>query len=128
MRKVYIPIYLIEWSDVRPYVLMAAHGLRVGAQYTWIGLCILAQWGLIAAQWGWKGLKELARLTLIGMGFLWVGLQWLGRYFMDIVINLFTVSNPRHNEDDYEDDEDEDDEDATEEPQIRRASGFFEED
>lgn len=98
MRKVYIPVYLIEWSDIRPYALMAAHGLTVAGHYAMVGLTIFGIYLGKFLQALWIFLKKLLRLLLRGSIML-VKALWRG------VERLFTVSNPTV-EDDEEDDDD----------------------
>lgn len=107
MRKVYLPVYLIEWSDVRPYALLAARGIRIGSIYLWQGLCQLAVWtgvGLVAL---WKVLLLLIRLLIRATKAICRGV-WRG------LLNVFTITNPRG--EDEEDEEDEEEHDTTKAP------------
>ena len=98
MRKVYLPIYLIEWSDIRPYALMAGHGIKVGAHYTYIGLSHLAVWLGIALVFLWK-------LTKKGTKLLFRGLIALLRAIWNTIIGIFTIANPNKEEDDDQEEE-----------------------
>ena len=98
MRKVYLPIYLIEWSDIRPYALMAGHGIKVGAHYTYIGLSHLAVWLGIALVFLWK-------LTKKGTKLLFRGLIALLRGIWNTIIGIFTIANPNKEEDDDDQEE-----------------------
>ena len=98
MRKVYLPIYLIEWSDIRPYAIMAAHGIAVAAHYTYVGLTHLAIWSGMALVFLWHVLVRLFHLIMRAT-------KVIGRVLWDGVIGLFTISNPRGEEEDTTDDD-----------------------
>lgn len=88
MKKVYVPVYIIEWSDVRPYVLLAAH-------YGRIGLERFVEGSIIVLTFLWRALCVITR---------WM-VRFLRRFFVALgqgILNLFTVSNPRGNDDEEE--------------------------
>lgn len=99
MRKVYLPVYLIEWSDVRPYALKAAHGMKVGAHYAGIGLRHLAVWTAIGARYLWKALKWLMKLLLRGF-------VKLMKAIWEVLTGIVSVANPKKDEGEDEDEED----------------------
>lgn len=114
MRKVYIPLYLIEWSDVRPYAVKVAHGLKVAALYVGKALKQLALWIAIAAPYVWRALKwffiQIFQLLLK-----------MGRGLWNMFKGIFTVANPR-NEEDEEDDNADNEPSYDDEDEPSRAS------
>lgn len=101
MRKVYLPVYLIEWSDIRPYAIKTAHGLKVGAHYAGIGLRYLAVGLGVLFLFLWKALKWLGKWLFIGIVKFFKGL-W------QIITGTFSMANPKEDEDEDEDNENED--------------------
>lgn len=83
MRKVYVPVYLIEWSDVRPYVIMAWKGTVFCSLKLWAGLLIT--------------LRFLYRVLAAILKALWRGL-----------VGVFAMSNPKADDDDDEEEDDDD--------------------
>ena len=98
MRKVYIPFYLIEWSDIRPYALAAGHGLKVGAHYAWVGLCYFGEWlGIV--------LLFLLKWLVLGSRMLARGMWRLLKAVWETVVGIFTVADPRAQNDEADDDD-----------------------
>lgn len=96
MRKVYLPVYLIEWSDIRPYAIMVAHGLKVAAIYIGKAFLQLALWIKIAAPYVWRAIKQF---------FIWLFhlLLTICKGVWNMFKSIFTVANPRNEEDDDDD-------------------------
>lgn len=109
MKKIYIPVYLIEWSDVRPYVYAAGRGIRTAALFVWAKLCLympivlhyLKVWGLLCLKYIWKFLRLLAHGFMRLLSATW-----------QLIVGIFTMGSPRGSE--VEDDDDDDDDDAGE--------------
>lgn len=116
MRKVYVPVYLIEWSDVRPYAIMAGRGLRQACIYAGIGLRYLGIGLCLAAIYLWKGLCA-------GFRFLCKGTKWLCINIWEIVLGVFTASTPQSSSDD----DDDDDDDESDGGFIKNGHTLFEE-
>ncbi|MCQ2266152.1 MAG: hypothetical protein MJZ40_00390 [Bacteroidaceae bacterium] len=111
MRKIYVPIYLIEWSDVRPYVIMAGHGIKVCSIYLWKGIYQLTVWTGICLAALWQFLQVCARLLVRAIKALCRGI-WQG------LLNIFTITNPRGEEEEEEEEE--------EDSSVQRRSIFDE--
>ena len=123
MRKVYLPIYLIEWSDVRPYAVKAGHGLKAAALFIGKALKQLALWIAIAAPYVWRALKwfviSLFRLLLK-----------IGRGLWNMITGIFTVANPRNEEDEEDDSADpntsyDDEDEASPTPSPKAPRNLF---
>lgn len=105
MKKLHLPIYIIEWSDVSPYVYAAGRGIRTAAVYVWAKLCLytpivlhyLQKWGLLFLRYSWIILRRICRGLLQILAALW-----------SVIVGMFTVSNPRGDDEELEDDDDDD--------------------
>lgn len=89
MRKVYVPLYIIEWSDVRPYAIMAWHGVQTGAHYFWVGL-------LLFCKYAWIFLKKVSKA--LAEAFV---------RFCKGLLNVFVMADPRAEDDSEEEDDEE---------------------
>lgn len=102
MKKVYLPVYLIEWSDVRPYVYATGRGIKNAILWTWTQLSIYTPIVLHAlARFSMFLLKLLRRIICLCAKGLVAFLRALWR----MVMGIFTVSNPRADDEEYEEEE-----------------------
>lgn len=121
MKKVYLPVYIIEWSDVRPYVYATGRGIRAASLWTWAKICLytpiifhfLKKWTIILLKLLWRLVGLLCKGVFKMLSAIW-----------GFLIGMFAVSNPRGKDDDeYEDDEDDDtDSDASTTPSTSGTS------
>lgn len=103
MRKVYLPVYIIEWSDIRPYAIQIGQGIVFVAVMSWKGLCIIV--------------RALYRLITAILLAIWHGL-----------LSVFTMTNPHAEDEEFEEEEEEEHNSQNESrtPPVRRS--MFDED